>query len=276
MNNRFLIIGVSVAAAVLIVLGIFYSRSSKNNVEAKQPVAKSDTSGEKLYSEAEAMKQDNKLGAAKENFQRILAEHPDYENNAAVQKELEQLNMDLIFTNAENPKANVHQVAPGETLGKLAKDFGTTIDLIKLRNNLQSDIIRVGQRLSIWTGKPNIFVDKSQNVLILKDGDEVVKVYSVSTGVNNSTPVGEFTITSKLKDPVWFNKGAVVPPESPANVLGSRWMGFEEAPGYGIHGTIDPDKIGQQVTAGCVRMKNEDVEQLYMMIPLNTKVVIVD
>jgi lipoprotein-anchoring transpeptidase ErfK/SrfK len=121
-----------------------------------------------------------------------------------------------------------------------------------------------------------VFVDKSQNILILKDGADVVKVYNVSTGANNSSPVGEFTITSKLKDPVWFNKGIVVPPESPANVLGTRWLGFEEAPGYGIHGTVEPDKIGQQVTAGCVRMRNEEVEELYSILPMGTKVTIVD
>jgi lipoprotein-anchoring transpeptidase ErfK/SrfK len=76
-------------------------------------------------------------------------------------------------------------------------------------------------------------------------------------------------------DPVWFNKGIVVPPESPQNVLGSRWLGFDLS-GYGIHGTIEPDTIGQQVTAGCVRMHNKDVEELYNIIPRGTRVAVVD
>ncbi len=118
-------------------------------------------------------------------------------------------------------------------------------------------------------------MDKSQNVLFLKNGDEVLKVYKVSTGTNNSTPVGTFKITSKLVDPVWFNKGIVVPPDSPQNVLGSRWLGFD-MPGYGIHGTVEPETIGQQVTAGCVRMRNSDVEEVYSLIPLGTEIVIVD
>ena len=66
-----------------------------------------------------------------------------------------------------------------------------------------------------------------------------------------------------------------MPPESPENVLGTRWMGFD-IPGYGIHGTVEPKAIGQQVTAGCVRMLNEQVEELYSILPVGTEVVIVD
>jgi lipoprotein-anchoring transpeptidase ErfK/SrfK len=52
-------------------------------------------------------------------------------------------------------------------------------------------------------------------------------------------------------------------------------MGFDIT-GYGIHGTTEPDKIGQQVTAGCVRMRNEEVEELYTLIPVGTEVTIQD
>ena len=68
---------------------------------------------------------------------------------------------------------------------------------------------------------------------------------------------------------------AVVPPDSPKNILGSRWMGISE-PGYGIHGTRDPDSIGQAVTAGCVRMLNEDVEELYAIVPIGTEIAIIN
>ena len=118
-------------------------------------------------------------------------------------------------------------------------------------------------------------VDKSQNILVLKSDDEIIKTYRVSTGLNNCTPVGNFKIISKLPNPVWFKAGAIVPPESPENVLGSRWLGFD-LPGYGIHGTIQPETIGQQITQGCVRMLNQDVEELYSLVPMGTEVTIVD
>jgi lipoprotein-anchoring transpeptidase ErfK/SrfK len=167
------------------------------------------------------------------------------------------------------------KVVPGDSLAKIAKKYNTTVDFIRRSNNLKGDVVRLGEKLRVWVGKFNVFVDKSQNVLILKDGNDIVRVYNVSTGANNSTPVGTFKIVTKLENPVWFNKGIVVPPESPENVLGTRWMGFD-IPGYGIHGTVEPKAIGQQVTAGCVRMLNEQVEELYSILPAGTEVVVVD
>ena len=236
----------------------------------------SSLSSKELYSKAVHYRKNHDLVKTKEIYQEILKDHPDMENVAAVQDDLGKLNLELIFSNTSLPEKTVmYEVAPGDGLAKIAKKYGTTIDLIKKRNNLKSDTIRVGQKLNIWTGSFNIVVDKSQNILILKDANEVVKVYNVSTGENNSTPVGKFKIVSRLIDPVWFHRGVVVPSGSPDNVLGTRWLGFD-FPGYGIHGTVEPESIGKQVTAGCVRMRNEEVEELYNLIPVGAEVVIVD
>jgi len=232
-------------------------------------------SGQELYEKATELIKDRELAQAKIVYQKILSQHSDFEDIEKVQKELEDLNMEIIFSNALVDNAVVHQVVSGDTLGKLAKKYGTTIELIKMNNNLKNNIIRLDKKLRIWTGQFNIVVDKSRNQLLLKEGDNVIKVYNVSTGKGNSTPLGNFIIKTKLIDPVWFNRGVVVPPESPQNVLGSRWLGFD-SPGYGIHGTIEPETIGKQMTAGCVRMLNEQVEELYNIIPLGTKVLIID
>jgi len=271
-NNRLVIIG-GVCIGI-IVLWFSLSRGKK-----PEPVAQADpkqVNVAELYKRASGFEKDGDYVKARVIYQEILKKYPDYDNIMNVQKDLEGLNMNLIFSTTTVPgKTLTHEVMTGDTLGKIAKRYGTTVELIKKSNALKSDVIRVAQKLRIWTGHFNIFVDKSQNVLILKDGEEIVKVYLVSTGENSSTPVGTFKITSKLVDPVWFSRGIIVPPESPENVLGTRWMGFD-IPGYGIHGTIEPETIGQAVTAGCVRMRNEDVEELYSLIPMGTEVVIVD
>ncbi len=268
MNKRNLILVVGLALVVLVVILIPKKKSDP------QAASRSQTAKE-LYIQATSLKKDRQLMEAKAAYQKILNEYPGIKNVEQIQNELENVNMDIILSGANETKTVVHEVQSGDSLAKLAKKYNTTIELIKLMNNLKSDIITVGQKLKVWTGQFNLYVDKSQNILILRDGDELVKIYNVSTGENNSTPVGTFKIINKLIDPVWFNKGAVVPPDSPANVLGSRWMGFD-LPGYGIHGTVDPDKIGQQVTAGCVRMRNEEVEELYSLVTVGTEVVVVD
>lgn len=177
------------------------------------------------------------------------------------------------FAHLPTSQSTTHTVQNSETLGKIAKRYGTTVELIKQINGLEKDTIRVGQKLSVWTGKFSIYVSKSKNILALKSGEETVKEYPVSTGKDSSTPEGEFTITEKLIDPVWYYHGKVIPPGSKDNLLGSRWMGFDK-PSYGIHGTVEPELIGQPVSAGCVRMINRDVEELYSLVPRGTKVVI--
>ena len=46
--------------------------------------------------------------------------------------------------------------------------------------------------------------------------------------------------------------------------------------GYGIHGTNDASSIGKQSTSGCIRMHNDDVVELYDMVPKGTEVEIID
>ncbi len=142
-------------------------------------------------------------------------------------------------------------------------------------NNFASENIFPGKKIKVWNASFSLVVDKSQNILMIKADEEIIKTYIVSTGVNNSTPVGTFKIVNKLENPTWFKAGAVVSADSKENVLGTRWMGFDLA-GYGIHGTVEPENLGKQVTQGCVRMENSEVEELYIIVPVGTEVTITD
>ena len=118
--------------------------------------------------------------------------------------------------------------------------------------------------------------NKTFNRLYLKAGGVLIKEYPVSTGKSSAqTPLGIFLIQSRYPYPTWFHKGVVVPGGAPDNFLGTRWLGLDK-PQYGIHGTIFPEQIGQSVSKGCIRMKNEDIEELYEFIPIGTVVVITE
>lgn len=276
MNTRILTIA-GIVLGVLVLLFVVTRGENKTNGEATaEESAPVSADAQMLYNQAQSLENEGQRVEAKQAYETLMMEHPDFQQIEQIQKKITDISMELVFTNSDYPGCTVtHEIVSGDTLGKLAKEYGTTVDLIKIRNDLKSDLIRVGRELSIWTCEFNIFVDKSQNVLMLKNNDDVLKVYSVSTGKENSTPVGEFKITTKLVDPVWFKSGAVVPPDSPSNELGTRWLGFD-IPGYGIHGTIKPESMGHQATAGCVRMLNHQVEELYSIVPSGTKVVVVD
>jgi lipoprotein-anchoring transpeptidase ErfK/SrfK len=168
-----------------------------------------------------------------------------------------------------------YEVQKGDNLTVIAKKHGVTVGQIIQSSGLSSDRISIGQKLTIPAYKLSIFIDKSDNTLTLKGDAELIKTYTVSTGTGNSTPVGTFKITDKLENPTWYKAGAVKKPGDPENQLGTRWMGWD-LKGYGIHGTTEPEKLGQQASAGCIRMKNEEVEELYRLVPPGTPVTVVD
>ncbi len=274
MKNRLIIAG-GVFIALIVVAALLSKKDRPDLTQAGAVQEEDASSAGELAKAAEVFEEQGDLLKARDAYRSIITEHPDYSQIENVQSRLEEVNMEIIFSQRQTPRTALHVVESGDTLGKIAKKYNTTVELIKKSNGLKSDVIRVGDRLRIWQGVFSVLVDKSQNKLILKSDDEVVKVYDVSTGKENNTPVGTFTIVNKLVDPVWYKSGAIVPPESPKNALGSRWLGFD-IPGYGIHGTIEPETIGSQVTEGCVRMFNADVEELYSLLPAGTQVVVVD
>ncbi len=269
--NKKILIGAGMVLFLIVLSVVFSPRPQRRQVQATP----SGQSIQSLYQQATVLEKNKEWLEAKNLYETILTNHFDFEKIEEVQKRLENLNLNIIFSNVETPQTIIHVVEKGDSLSKIGKKYNVTVALIKRANNLKDDVIRIGQRLRIWKEPFNVFVSKSQNKMILKSGNEVIKVYTVSTGLNNSTPIGNFVIETKLVDPVWFKSGAVIPAGSPQNELGARWMGFDLA-GYGIHGTIEPQSLGQQVTAGCIRMSNEDVIELYDLLTIGTKVTVVD
>ena len=236
------------------------------------------TSGEEkeLFDIASKYEQSEDLLNLRGTYRKIIEKFPNSSNVQAAQEGLENTNIRILFSPIPTPDSFYYEVIKGDILSKIAKKFFTTQDLIVRANNLKNpEIVPLGKKIKIHNEKFSIVVDKSQNILTLKSADKIVKTYRVSTGLNNCTPVGTFKITNKIVDPPWYTAGSVIPPDSPKNILGSRWLGLS-AQGYGIHGTTEPQSIGTQVTSGCIRMKNSDVEELYQIVPEGTEVVIVD
>ncbi|MBI4335496.1 MAG: L,D-transpeptidase family protein [Candidatus Omnitrophica bacterium] len=270
--KRFLIISAGILVSVFIMTSVFLLLGRARHNTGNQRTRFSE---EALLKETAALEAEGKLLKAKELYQQLIRDYPQSKNVFEAEKAMWALNIKLLFSPQATPDSRVYEVQAQDTLGKIAKNFGTTVELIIKANNLKSDLIRPGMKLKISTAKFSALVDKSQNTLTLKSNDEIFKIYQVATGLDNSTPVGAFKVTIKIIDPTWYKAGAVVPPGSPKNILGTRWLGLS-APGYGIHGTTEPESIGKQATAGCVRMLNKDAEELYAIVPTGTEVTIAD
>jgi L,D-transpeptidase YbiS len=153
------------------------------------------------------------------------------------------------------------------------------------------------QLTQLMPTQPYILVDTARNHLYIKRGDQVLLDALASTGSGTildkpgdskgqwifDTPRGEFTVQSKLTNPVWvkpdwaFVEEGLTVPKSQADriepgVLGEYALGFGK--GYFIHGTLYPRLLGKSVTHGCIRLNDDDLKSVYRLAKVGTPIMI--
>ena len=130
-----------------------------------------------------------------------------------------------------------------------------------------------------------LVVRQSDRVLELHRGGQLARSWPVAVGTGGSpTPTGTFVIGAKRFEPTWVNPardrwGADLPARigpGPNNPLGLRALNWNR-PGGGdtlirFHGTPNEDSIGEAASNGCVRMFNNDVVELYDLVPSGTAI----
>lgn len=111
--------------------------------------------------------------------------------------------------------------------------------------------------------KFEILVDVEESKLYLFQDGALQKTYKCSGGKwSTPSPIGTWKIIAK---DTW------------GEGFGGRWMGLNVPWGqFGIHGTVYPNSLGWASSHGCIRLENSDAAELYSIIPIGTKVTIVD
>jgi lipoprotein-anchoring transpeptidase ErfK/SrfK len=229
-----------------------------------------------MLREAEALRAEDRLQAAREKALAALELSPDPATRTALETLLGEVGIALVTTPRPMPEKIDYTVEPGNSLARIARRHGTTVELIKKSNALRTDVIRPGDRLRVFTGDWSIRVNKTRNDLVLSLNDRFFKRYRVGTGEFAKTPTGEFKIVDRIAQPTWWRPdGRTIPYGDPENLLGTHWLALD-LKGYGLHGTWEPETVGRQASLGCVRLLNEDIEELFTLVPVGTPVIIED
>ncbi len=139
--------------------------------------------------------------------------------------------------------------------------LGNFIYKISMKNRIDLEDVYLKNKSGNYTIL--VEVHNKRLKLIDRENESVIKAYPIATGKPSSpTPLGTFKIIEKAQ----WGEG-----------FGTRWLGLNVPWGkYGIHGTNRPDSIGGNLSAGCIRMRNRDVEELYSLVGHNTIVTIVN
>lgn len=106
-------------------------------------------------------------------------------------------------------------------------------------------------------------------------GSRKFKTYPIAVGRQGwETPKGAFKVEQLIQRPAWKNPftGDVIKAGDPDNPLGQYWIGFwtNGKDWSGFHGTPNRSSVGQAVSHGCLRMYNEDIEELFALISSDT------
>lgn len=196
-----------------------------------------------------------------------------------VRAELSRMAEAMLFSRAvipNDPLTGTHIVAGGESLHVIAKRNRITQTLLASINQIDNPSrVRAGARLKILHGPFRAVIYKSLHRLDVYLGDVYVRSFHVGLGTNGGTPLGDWRVGTKLSNPDWTDptNGTHYAADDPANPIGEHWIGLQcvagdclGRSGFGIHGTIDPASIGENMSMGCVRLVPDDVSALFDLL----------
>jgi lipoprotein-anchoring transpeptidase ErfK/SrfK len=127
-----------------------------------------------------------------------------------------------------------------------------------------------------------IVINTAERKLYLVQGDGTALQYGIGVGRVGFTWKGVRTVTAKKEWPAWTPPAQMLrrQPGLPRhmeggieNPLGARAL-YLGGTLYRIHGSNEPETIGQAVSSGCFRMTNEDVVDLYNRVRIGTTVIV--
>lgn len=203
---------------------------------------------------------------------------PETQENG-LRGELSRISNALLFsraTNTADPLTAIQTIAAGDTIHVIAKQNHITEELMATINGVtEPNRLAVGQRLKVIRGPFRAVIYKSRHRMDIYLGEIFVRSFRVGLGTNGGTPTGSWVVLNKLSNPDWTDprNGRHYLADDPDNPIGERWIGLTGIAGkavgkqgFGIHGTIDPKSIGDNLSMGCVRLTADDVKFVYDLL----------
>lgn len=263
-----------------------------NNGEAERPVLTGSAGAVagKLAEADRLLKKNQPLEAREVLNAALHSQRLREEDATTLRTKLGQLNADLVFSPRVvegDPLCEVYEVQPGDRLSKIAskRELAVHWKLIQRVNGLSNpNRIRVGQKLKLVRGPFHAVVDKSDFRLDIYHGAPndpdswlYIRSFDVGLGKDDGTPIGTFVVgrDAKVSNPAWVNPhdpSEKYGRDDPRNPIGEYWIGLEGLGdaaafvGYGLHGTIEPQSVGTEASLGCVRLRSDDIEQVYELL----------
>jgi lipoprotein-anchoring transpeptidase ErfK/SrfK len=168
--------------------------------------------------------------------------------------------------------------APSATAALPPEDQPETGQPKELPPNLKKQLVDLATKEPAGT----IIIDTPNTYLYLVLGGGKAMRYGIGVGREGFTWAGTERISKMKEWPDWFPPSEMIDRQpylprmmagGPGNPLGARALYLGHTL-YRIHGTNQPSTIGSFVSSGCIRLLNEDIEDLFSRVQVGTRVVV--
>lgn len=203
-----------------------------------------------------------------------------YDHPQLAPQEQQQLNSLLdqvagtVVYSTQNLLEPPYEVQPGEKLRDIGDKYNVPWQLLAKINGIDDpQSLRPGERLKVVRGPfaAVVSLEKREMAVLLSDGSYAGR-FKIGIGVDQPPREGVFAVSDKATDPVYRGRDRAIPPHDPNNPLGARWIGLGSE--LGIHGTNRPESIGRTDLPGSISLDPRDIEDVFDILSVGSKVTI--
>lgn len=140
-------------------------------------------------------------------------------------------------------------------------------------------VVETASVVDDFSNEFHLEIQLSRRQVALYQGSTKIKSYPIAVGrAGWETPTGKYKVLQMKENPTWINPltNTVIKGGDPKNPLGHYWIAFwtDGRNWIGFHGTPNPETVGRAASHGCIRMHNEDVEELFYQVTPGTIVTV--
>jgi len=128
---------------------------------------------------AQGLKEDGKLSEARSALVAFLERYPTGPHSEEAKDLLGQVNISILLSRYPAPGKSEYTVKKGDVIARVASKMKTTPDLIMRMNNMNSTMLRIGERLMISHPDFSLFIQRNERVVVLLDHGQFFKRYHV-------------------------------------------------------------------------------------------------
>ena len=258
-----------------------YNLFFKQEIELKKeqrgevPVAPTPDISLPEFQAAAKLRQEGKMPEARAALTAFIQKYPNGLHVDEAKDLLGEVNVDILLSRTPSPEKVEYIVRPGDVLAKIAHKVKSTPELIMRMNNLNSTMLRIGERLLISHPDFSLVIQRQAKLVVLLDKGAFFKQYHVHEV--KLPPKQPARTVTKVSEVMAFRGGKRVGFGTKEFIGSTRWIRLG-TPGYILYSMPDGThpNVEQAAPASGLGMAASDVEELSSLVNSRTPVTITD